>query len=135
MSKFFQKYNTEVVFSIRLYNDRKKEMLVIQDRDYQQVLAFVEAFHKTDQDYCITNQITLEKIQKSEVEKELLPSIVINNFLIRQTSYFCGSFMMELEFNQDKYDLSKYETTEYLPIEIAETKHSFIMFIPKFLKE
>lgn len=135
MSKFFQKYNIEVIYSIRLYNDRKKEMLVIQDRDYKQVLAFVEAFQKTDQDYCITNQITLEKVQKSEVEKELLPSILIKNFLHRQTSYFCGSFIMELECNQDKYDLSKYETSEYLPMEIAQTRHSFMMSIPKFLKE
>ncbi len=79
----------EPCFSIRLYNDRKKEMLVIQDRTYNEVLGFVESMQHTDQDYCITHKNSLYRMQKSEVEKELSPFIRMQKIFNRQILYFC----------------------------------------------
>jgi len=46
-------------------------MLVIQNRTVEQVNSFVYSMKNSDQDYCITNQETLEKFQADYLNKIL----------------------------------------------------------------
>lgn len=46
-------------------------MLVIPDRNVEQVLSFISSMKNSDQDFCITNQNTLEKFQAKDLNKVL----------------------------------------------------------------
>lgn len=67
--KLINGYRNSNVFTIRLYNDRKKEMLFILNRSIQQVMDFIESMFDSDQDYAISNQKNLISIDKKYIEK------------------------------------------------------------------
>lgn len=69
IKKLINGYRNSNIFTIRLYNDRKKEMLFILDRSIQQVMDFIESMLNSDQDYAISNQKNLISVDKKHIEK------------------------------------------------------------------